>query len=255
MIHLAAVVGGIEANRASPATFFYDNLMMGCQLFHHAWRAGVKRFVSVGTVCAYPKHTPVPFREDDLWNGYPEESNAAYGIAKKMLLVQGEAYRQQYGFDSIFLLPANLYGPHDNFEEGTSHVIPALIRRCCEARDSGARELLVWGDGTPTRDFLYVADAAEGIVLATEHYDDIRPLNLGAGRETSIAELVRLVMEVVGFHGDLVWDPSKPNGQPRRVLDVSRAATECGFHATTSLGVGLRRTVEWYESIRDTSAS
>ena len=246
IIHLAAVVGGIGANRERPAEFLFDNLMMSTQLFHEAWLAGIKKFVNIGTVCAYPKFTPVPFREDDLWNGYPEETNAPYGLAKKIVLVQGEAYRQQYGFNSIFLLPTNLYGPKDNFDPASSHVIPALIKKCVEARERGDKEIVVWGDGSPTREFLYVEDAAEGILLATENYNAPRPVNLGSGKEISIKDLVQLLVKLTGFQGQLVWDTSKPNGQPRRMLDTSRARQEFGFTAQMSFEEGLRRTVEWY---------
>jgi GDP-L-fucose synthase len=253
IIHLAAVVGGIGANRERPAEFFYDNLMMGTQLFHEAWRAGVEKFVTVGTVCAYPKYTPVPFREEALWDGYPEETNAPYGLAKKMLLVQGQAYRQQYGFNSIYLLPTNLYGPGDNFDLKTSHVIPALIRKFIEARDRGDREVVAWGTGSPTREFLYVDDAAEGVLLATEHYDRPDPVNLGSGFEISIRALTELIAELVGFQGAVVWDSSKPDGQPRRALDNSRAEREFGFKATTDFRAGLARTIAWYEGQRQPS--
>jgi GDP-L-fucose synthase len=246
VIHVAGIVGGIGANRAHPAEFFYDNLMMGAQLLHEAWRAEVEKFVAIGTVCAYPKFTPVPFQEDDLWNGYPEETNAPYGLAKKMLLVQSEAYRQQYGFNSIFLLPVNLYGPGDNFDPDSSHVIPALIKKCVEARARGDREIVVWGDGSPTREFLYVADAAEGIVLAAERYNSSAPVNLGSAFEISIKELVHAIAEATGFTGDIVWDTTKPNGQPRRKLDTSRAEQAFGFRSRTQFAAGLRRTVEWY---------
>jgi GDP-L-fucose synthase len=246
IIHLAAVVGGIGANRASPGTFFYQNLMMGTQLMEAARLRGLSKFVAVGTVCSYPKFAPVPFREDDLWTGYPEETNAPYGLAKKMLLVQGQAYRQQYGFNSIFLLPVNLYGPHDNFDPGTSHVIPALIKKCVEARAAGAGELEVWGTGQASREFLYVEDAAEGVVLATERYDGADPVNLGIGREILIKDLVTLLARHTGFAGTVRWDASKPDGQPRRCLDVSRARELFGFEARTSLEDGLRRTVDWY---------
>jgi GDP-L-fucose synthase len=247
IIHMAARVGGIGANRAHPAEFFYDNLMMGAQLFHTAWRAGVEKFVTIGTVCAYPKYTPVPFHEDDLWNGYPEETNAPYGLAKKMLLVQGDAYRQQYGFNSIYLLPVNLYGPGDNFNPESSHVIPALIRKCLEARDSGAPTVEVWGDGSPTREFLYVEEAAEGIVLAAERYNAPEPVNLGGNREISIRELAEIIRDLVGYTGNFVWDTSKPNGQPRRKLDTTRARERFGFEAGMPFSEGLRRTVEWYK--------
>jgi len=250
IVHLAARVGGIGANLAHPAEFFYDNLMMGAQLMDEAWRAGVEKFVAVSTICAYPKLTPVPFREADLWNGYPEETNAPYGLAKKMLLVQGQAYRQQYGFDVIHLLPVNLYGPGDNFDPASSHVIPALIRKCLEAVDRGDREIVCWGDGTPTREFLYVDDAAEGIVLAAERYEDPAPVNLGSGMEISIRDLVALVARLTGFDGAIRWDATKPNGQPRRCLDISLAAREFGFRARTTFEDGLRRTVDWYRRTR-----
>ncbi|MFQ6100897.1 MAG: GDP-L-fucose synthase family protein [Anaerolineae bacterium] len=246
VFHLAAIVGGIGANRARPGTFFYDNLIMGAQLMEEARLRKVKKFISIGTVCAYPKFTPVPFREEDLWNGYPEETNAPYGLAKKMLLVQGQAYRAQYGFNAIYLLPTNLYGPGDNFDPETSHVIPALIRKCVEAKESGRDEIVVWGDGSPTREFLYVADAAEGIVLAAERYDGAEPVNLGSGFEISIKDLVQRIAELTGFKGRIVWDTSKPNGQPRRRLDTSKAEQFFGFRARTSFDEGLRRTVEWY---------
>jgi GDP-L-fucose synthase len=246
VIHLAAVVGGIGANREHPARFFYDNLMMGTQLLHEAWRAGVEKFVGIGTVCAYPKFTPVPFKEDDLWNGYPEETNAPYGLAKKMLLVQSQAYRQQYGFNSIFLLPVNLYGPRDNFDPRSSHVIPALIRKCLEATGRGDAEIVVWGDGSPTREFLYAEDAADGILLAGERYDDADPVNLGSGAEISIRSLVETVARCVGFSGEIRWDTTKPNGQPRRMLDTSRARDRFGFEARTPFEEGLRRTIAWY---------
>ncbi len=250
IIHLAAHVGGIGANRLHPAEFFYDNLMMGVQLMHQAWKRGVEKFVAIGTVCAYPKYTPVPFREDDLWNGYPEETNAPYGLAKKMLLVQAQAYRQQYGFNAIYLLPVNLYGPRDNFDLESSHVIPALIRKCIEAQESGQKTVEVWGDGSPTREFLYVEDAAEGILLATERYNGPEPVNLGSGFEISIRDLAELIRRLTGFEGELVWDTSKPNGQPRRALDISRAEKYFGFRATTNFEEGLRRTIEWYRQHR-----
>lgn len=246
VIHLAARVGGIGANRAHPAEFFYDNLMMGVQLLHECWRAGVPKFVAVGTVCAYPKFTPVPFREEELWNGYPEETNAPYGLAKKMLLVQSQAYRQQYGYNSIFLLPVNLYGPGDNFDPESSHVIPALIRKCLEAKERGDPEIVVWGDGTPTREFLYVADAAEAILLAAERYDKSEPVNVGSAFEISIRDLVKTIARLTGFRGRIVWDTTKPNGQPRRKLDTSRAEREFGFRSRTSFEDGLRETIEWY---------
>lgn len=248
VIHLAARVGGIGANRAYPAEFFYDNLMMSVQLFHEAWRSGLEKFVAIGSVCAYPKFTPVPFKEEDLWNGYPEETNAPYGLAKKMLLVQSQAYRQQYRFNSIFLLLVNLYGPGDNFDLETSHVIPALIRKCLEAKEQGDDHIVAWGDGSPTREFLYVEDAAEGILLATERYNDSLPVNLGSGYEISIKDLLESIARLTGFEGEIAWDTSKPNGQPRRRLDTSRAKAMFGFEAQTSLEEGLRRTIEWYKS-------
>ena len=250
IIHLAAQVGGIGANREHPAEFFYDNLMMGVQLMHQAWQTGVEKFVAIGTVCAYPKFTPVPFREDDIWNGYPEETNAPYGLAKKMLLVQAQAYRQQYGYNAIFLLPVNLYGPRDNFHPDSSHVIPALIRKCIEAQEAGREELVVWGDGSPTREFVYAEDAAEGIVLASERYNDPDPVNIGSGHEISIKDLATLIARLTGFEGRLVWDTSKPNGQPRRGLDTSRAEQRFGFKAQVDFEEGLRRTIDWYRSTR-----
>ncbi len=250
VLHLAARVGGIGANREHPADFFYDNLMMGVQLLHESWQAGVEKFVALGTVCAYPKYTPVPFKEEDLWNGYPEETNAPYGMAKKMMLVQSQGYREQYGFNSIFLLPVNLYGPRDNFDLHSSHVIPALIRKCLEARDSGAGEIVAWGDGSPTREFLYVEDAADGILLAAERYNSSEPVNLGSAFEISIKDLTELIARLTGFSGRIVWDTSKPNGQPRRKLDISRARERFGFMARTSFEEGLRRTIAWYEEHR-----
>jgi GDP-L-fucose synthase len=250
VIHLAAEVGGIGANLANPGRFFYENLVMGVMMMEHARRVEVEKFVGVGTVCAYPKHTPVPFREEDLWNGYPEETNAPYGLAKKMLLVQGQAYRQQYGFNAIHLLPVNLYGPGDDFAPETSHVIPALIRKCVEARERGEPEIVCWGDGSPTREFLYVEDAAEGIVLATERYDGADPVNLGSGQETSIKDLAGLIAELTGYRGGIAWNRSKPNGQPRRCLDTSRAWERFGFRARTGLKAGLERTIAWYEEHR-----
>ncbi|GAB4429636.1 MAG: GDP-L-fucose synthase [Chloroflexi bacterium OHK40] len=246
VLHLAARVGGIGANREHPADFFYANLMMGTQLLHQCWRAGVEKFVAIGTVCSYPKYTPVPFKEDDLWNGYPEETNAPYGLAKKMLLVQSQAYRDQYGFNSLFLLPVNLYGPRDNFDLETSHVIPALIRKCVEARRRGEREIVAWGDGSPTREFIYVEDAAEAILLAAERYNESLPVNIGSSYEISIKELTELVARLTGFEGTIVWDTSKPNGQPRRKLDVRRAQELFGFSARTTFEEGLRRTIDWY---------
>jgi len=246
VLHLAANVGGIGANRLHPAEFFYDNLMMGVQLLHECHAAGVPKFVAVGTICSYPKFTPVPFREEDLWNGYPEETNAPYGLAKKMMLVQSQAYRQQYGYNSLFLLPVNLYGPRDNFDLESSHVIPAMIRKCLEAKARGDREIVLWGDGSPSREFLYVEDAAEGLLLAAEHYDESEPVNLGSGREISIRDLAALIRNLTGFAGDLRWDTTRPNGQPRRCLDTSRAKARFGFEADTPLEEGLRRTIAWY---------
>lgn len=250
VIHLAAHVGGIGANRMRPAEFFYDNLMMGVQLIHKAWQRGVGKFVAIGTVCAYPKFTPVPFKEDDIWNGYPEETNAPYGLAKKMLLVQSQSYRQQYGYNSIFLLPVNLYGPGDNFDPSSSHVIPALIRKCIEAEERGDKEIEVWGDGSPTREFLYVEDAARGIVMAAESYNGSEPVNLGSGYEISIKDLSEMIARLTGFNGKLVWDPSKPNGQPRRGLDTTRAEKYFGFKAEVKFEEGLRNTIEWYRQNR-----
>jgi GDP-L-fucose synthase len=247
VVHLAAVVGGIGANRANPGRFFYDNAIMGIQLMEAARLARVGKFVQVGTVCSYPKFTPVPFREDDLWNGYPEETNAPYGLAKKMLLVQGQAYRAQYGFDVIHLIPVNLYGPGDNFDPASSHVIPALIKKFVDARDAGDDVVEVWGTGSASREFLYVDDAAEAIVLASERYDDAQPINLGVGREITIRALATLIGRMTGFPGEIRWDASKPDGQPRRALDTSRAAERLGFVARTSFDEGLRRTVDWYE--------
>src|SRR5713101_9434632 len=248
VIHLAARVGGIGANQANPGRFFYDNLMMGAQLMEVGRQASLDKFVAIGTICAYPKFTPLPFKEEDLWNGYPEETNAPYGLAKKMLLVQSQAYRQQYGFNSIVLFPVNLYGPRDNFDLQTSHVIPALIRKCLEAKRSDASNIEVWGDGSPTREFLYVEDAAEGICLAAERYDSSEPVNLGSGMEVSIKDLVHTIKRMTGFTGEIVWDTTKPNGQPRRSLDTSRAERFFGFRAKTSFEEGLRRTIEWYKN-------
>jgi GDP-L-fucose synthase len=247
IIHLAAHVGGIGANREHPAEFFYDNLMMGVQLMHQAYLRKVSKFVAIGTVCAYPKFTAVPFQEDTIWNGYPEETNAPYGLAKKMLLVQSQAYRQQYGFNSVFLIPVNLYGPRDNFNPASSHVIPALIRKCLEAKESGAKEVVIWGDGSPTREFLYVEDAAEGIALAAERYNGSDPVNLGSGNEISIKDLANLIARLTGFEGKMTFDTSKPNGQPRRGLDVSRAEKNFGFKAQMTFEEGLRRTIDWYK--------
>jgi GDP-L-fucose synthase len=246
VIHLAAHVGGIGLNREKPAELFYDNLMMGTQLIHAAYQEGVKKFVCVGTICAYPKFTPVPFREDDLWNGYPEETNAPYGIAKKALLVQLQSYRQQYGFDGIYLLPVNLYGPEDNFNPASSHVIPALIRKVYEAKQQGVKQLPVWGDGSPTREFLFSEDAARGIVMGALHYDDAEPVNLGTNHEISIHDLVELICRLMEFDGELIWETDQPNGQPRRCLDTTRAKEAFGFTAQVSLEEGLRRTIEWY---------
>jgi GDP-L-fucose synthase len=246
IIHLAAVVGGIGANRKHPGSFFYQNLMMGTLLMDHARRAGVRRFLSVGTICSYPKFTPVPFREEELWNGYPEETNAPYGLAKKMLLVQSQAYRQEFGFDAVNVMVVNLYGPGDNFDPESSHVIPALIRKCVEAEERAAGEIEVWGSGKATREFLYVEDAARGIIAAIERLEDSAPVNLGAGREISIRDLATSIAELCGFHGKLVWDPSKPDGQPRRCLDTTRAQKLLGWTATTPFDEGLRRTIAWY---------
>ncbi|MDE3156999.1 MAG: GDP-L-fucose synthase [Acidobacteriota bacterium] len=246
VVHAAGIVGGIGANRARPGEFFYDNAIMGIQLIELGRRAGVQKFVCLGTVCAYPKFCPVPFREDDLWNGYPEETNAPYGLAKKALLVQLQAYRQQYGFNGIYLLPVNLYGPGDNFDPASSHVIPALIRRFLEAARRSDPEVVVWGTGKATREFLYVEDAAEGIALAIERYDGPEPVNLGSGMEISIAELATTIAELVGYRGRIAWDTSAPDGQPRRLLDTSRAEAAFGFRARTPFREGLRRTIEWY---------
>ena len=246
IIHLAAHVGGIGANLDHPAEFFYDNLMMGVQLMHQAYLRGVEKFVAIGTVCAYPKFTPVPFKEDDLWIGYPEETNAPYGLAKKMLLVQSQAYREQYGFNSIFMLPVNLYGPGDNFDPRSSHVIPALIRKCVEAKEAGKDHIVVWGDGSPTREFIYVTDAARGIALATARYNQSLPVNLGSGFEISIKNLAEKIAGMTGFEGDLVWDTSKPNGQPRRALNTTRAKESFGFEAQVDFDEGLQNTIEWY---------
>lgn len=246
VIHLAASVGGIGFNQENPATLFFDNAIMGIQLMEAARRGGVGKFVQLGTICAYPKFTPVPFREEELWNGYPEETNAPYGLAKKMLLVQAQAYRQQYGFNAIYLLPVNLYGPRDNFDPRSSHVIPALIRKFVEAKESGEDSVTLWGTGKATREFLYVEDAARGIRLAAERYDGPEPVNLGAGFEISIMDLALLIKELTGFDGRLVWDTSKPDGQPRRMLDTSRAKEKFGFEARTDFREGLKRTIEWY---------
>lgn len=246
VIHLAAHVGGIGLNREKPAELFYDNLMMGTQLIHAAYEAGVQKFVCVGTICAYPKFTPVPFKEDDLWNGYPEETNAPYGIAKKALLVQLQAYRHQYGFDGIYLLPVNLYGPNDNFDPRSSHVIPALIRKVYEAQQRGDKTIPVWGDGSPTREFLYSEDAARGIVMGTQFYGDEYPVNLGTGYEISIKDLIELICDVMGFEGEIIWETDKPNGQPRRCLDTTRAKELFGFESQMPFRDGLRNTIHWY---------
>ena len=251
VIHLAARVGGIGANRANPGKFFYDNLMMGIQMIEVGRQVGIEKFVAMGTVCAYPKFTALPFKEEDLWNGYPEETNAPYGLAKKMLLVQSQAYRQQYGFNSIVLLPVNLYGPRDGFDLETSHVIPALIRKCIEAKERGDDHITVWGTGVSTREFLYVEDAAEGILLATERYNRSEPVNLGSGMEISIKDLVHMIARVTGFEGEILWDTSKPDGQPRRCLDTSKAEQLFGFRAKTPFEEGLRRTIEWHKSAFD----
>jgi GDP-L-fucose synthase len=250
VIHLAARVGGIGANRDHPGKFFYDNLLMGAQLMEVGRQAGLRKLVALGTVCAYPKHTPVPFKEDDLWNGYPEETNAPYGLAKKMLLVQSEAYRKEYAFNSVVLFPVNLYGPRDNFDLHTSHVIPALIRKCVEAREKNEKEIVVWGDGSASREFLHARDAARGVVAAAELYDKSEPLNLGAGFEIKIRDLVPLVAELCRFQGRIVWDTGKPNGQPRRMLDTSRAERELGWRARIPFREGLAETVAWYEGNR-----
>jgi GDP-L-fucose synthase len=254
VIHLAAVVGGIGANRENPGRFFYDNAMMGIQLIEAAREAAIAKFVTIGTVCAYPKDTPVPFRETELWNGYPEETNAPYGLAKKMLLVQGQAYREQYGLNVIHLIPVNLYGPGDNFDVRSSHVIPALIKKCVDARDTAADFIEVWGTGSASREFLYVEDAADGIALATERYDGAEPVNLGVGHEVTIRDLVEQIAKLTGFSGELRWDPSKPDGQPRRALDTSRARDRFGFVARMPMEEGLRRTIAWYEESRQAAA-
>ena len=253
VIHLAAVVGGIGANRDNPGRFFYDNAIMGIQLMEYARQFEVAKFVAVGTICAYPKFAPVPFKEEDLWNGYPEETNAPYGLAKKMMLVQAQSYRAQYGFHAIYLLPVNLYGPGDNFDLNTSHVIPALIRKCMEAKERNEEQIVLWGDGSPTREFLYVEDAAEGIVSATENYDDDEPVNLGTGREIYIRDLAQMIGEEVGFRGAIVWDTTKPNGQPRRCLDTSRAERCFGFRAKFDLRQGIKQTIAWYSAQRTLS--
>lgn len=248
IIHLAAVVGGIGANRENPGLFFYENLAMGVHLMEQARLAGVSKFVSIGTICSYPKFTPVPFHEDKLWDGYPEETNAPYGLAKKMLLVQGQAYRQQYGFNAVHLLPVNLYGPGDNFNPDSSHVIPALIKKCIDAQEAGDKHITVWGTGNATREFLYAEDAAEGILLAAERYDSAEPVNLGAGFEISIRNLTQLIVRLTGFSGTVEWDASKPDGQPRRCLDTTRAEHAFGFRASTDFETGLRKTIEWYRA-------
>ncbi|HEX3050869.1 MAG TPA: GDP-L-fucose synthase [Aggregatilineaceae bacterium] len=250
VIHLAATVGGIGINREHPGSFFYDNLMMGVHTMEYARQTGVAKFVAIGTICAYPKFTPVPFKEDDLWNGYPEETNAPYGLAKKMLLVQAQSYRQEYGFNAVYLLPVNLYGPGDNFDPRSSHVIPALIKKCVDAQEAGEKQIVAWGDGSPTREFLYVEDAARGIVMAAQNYNDPDPVNLGSSNEISIRDLVNLVVELTGFEGDVVWDTSQPNGQPRRKLDVTRAKERFGFESMTDFREGLERTIAWYRETR-----
>jgi GDP-L-fucose synthase len=250
VIHLAAKVGGIGANLENPGKFFYDNLMMGAQMMEIGRQAGIEKFVALGTICAYPKFTPVPFKEENLWNGYPEETNAPYGLAKKMLLVQAQAYRQQYGFSGIFLLLVNIYGPGDNFDPNSSHVIPALIRKCIDAQKETVPEITVWGTGKPTREFLYVEDAAEAIILATEKYDKPDPVNIGAGFEISIKNLVNLIVKLTGFNGKIIWNKTKPCGQPRRYLDTTRAEKEFGFKTKTSFEEGLKKTIEWYKSTK-----
>jgi len=247
VIHLAAVVGGIGANQANPGSFLYENLIMGTMLMEYGRRAGVEKFVGVGTICSYPKFAPIPFREEDLWNGYPEEINAPYGLAKKILLVQGQAYRQQYNFNAIHLMPVNLYGPGDNFDPDSSHVIPALIRKCIDAIEQGSKEIICWGDGTPTREFLYAEDCAEAVILAMENYEGAEPVNIGAGFEISIKNLVELIAEQTEFHGRITWDTSKPNGQPRRCLDTTRALENFGFRAEIDFREGIHRTIEWYK--------
>jgi len=250
VIHLAAKVGGIGANRENPGKFFYDNLMMGVQMIEVGRQAGIEKFVALGTICAYPKFTPVPFREEELWNGYPEETNAPYGLAKKMLLVQSQSYREQYGFNSIFLLPVNLYGPGDNFDPASSHVIPALIKKCVDTTKKGGNEIIIWGTGKATREFLYVEDAADAIILATEKYNKPEPVNIGAGFEISIKDLVGLIVKLTGFKGKIVWDKTKPDGQPRRCLDTTRAKKEFGFKAKISFEEGIKKTIEWYKSTK-----
>jgi GDP-L-fucose synthase len=251
IIHLAALAGGIGANRARPAEFFYQNLMMGVPLMHEAWKSGVDKFVVIGTICAYPKFSPIPFKEANLWDGYPEETNAPYGLAKKMLLVQAQSYREQYGFNAIYLLPVNLYGPRDNFNLETSHVIPALIRKMVEAKQRGEKQVVLWGDGSPTREFFFAGDAAMGITLAAERYNGSEPVNLGSGMEISIKELAEMIARLIEFTGDIVWDTSKPNGQPRRALDVSRAKEYFGFEAKMPFEEGLSRTIAWFRENQD----
>jgi len=250
IIHLAAKVGGIGANMEKPGEFFYDNLMMGIQLIHQAWQRGVEKFVAIGTICAYPKYTPIPFKEEDIWDGYPEETNAPYGLAKKMLLVQSQSYREQYGYNSVFLLPVNLYGPGDNFDPASSHVIPALIRKCLEAKERGDKQIVAWGDGSPTREFIYAEDAAEGIALATMRYNSSDPVNIGSSFEISIKDLTETIARLCEFEGDVVWDTSKPNGQPRRKLDTTRAKERFGFEAKTDFEEGLMKTIAWYKEER-----
>jgi len=254
VIHLAAVVGGIGANQQSPGRFFFENVMLGALTMEYARRSGVEKFVGIGTICAYPRLAPVPFLERDLWNGYPEDTNAPYGIAKKMLLVQGQAYRQEYGFNAIHLLPVNLYGPYDNFDPTSSHVIPALVRKCLEAAETGAPEVVCWGTGNATREFLFVEDCAEAIVLATERYDDPEPVNIGAGFEIGIRDLAELIADLTGFAGTLTFDRTRPDGQPRRSLDVTRAERRFGFTATTNFRAGLQRTIDWYRAHREVQA-
>jgi len=251
VIHLAAKVGGIGFNQENPASLFYENLMMGIQLLHEGYLRNIEKFVAIGTICAYPKHTPVPFKEEDLWNGYPEETNAPYGLAKKMMLVQSQAYRKQYGFNSIFLLPVNLYGPGDNFDPKSSHVIPALIKKCVDAMSNNESRITVWGTGKSTREFFYVEDAADAIVCAMEKYNKSDPINIGAGFEISIKELVDMIVKLTGFKGQVIWDKSKPDGQPRRMLDTSKAEKEFGFKAKTGFEQGLKNTIEWYRSVHN----
>lgn len=250
VIHLAAIVGGIGANRQNPGKFFYDNAIMGIQLINEAYIQGIEKFVAIGTICTYPKFTPVPFKEKNLWNGYPEETNAPYGLAKKMLLVQAQAYRKQYGFNAIYLLPVNLYGPGDNFDPKSSHVIPALIKKCFDAKEKGENHIVVWGTGIASREFLYVDDAAEAIILATEKYNKLDPVNIGAGFEITIKELVRLIIKFTGFSGKIIWDDKKPDGQPRRCLDTSKADYEFGFKARVNFEEGLKKTIAWYKRQR-----